>query len=378
MSLSPATLVTSDRAWQECLARLQTEPRLGIDLEANSMYAYRERVCLIQISIPTQDYIVDPTAVADLDGLGQLLANPAIEKVFHAAEYDLMLLKRQYEWQCAHLFDTMWSARILGYERYGLGNLLQELYGVEQNKKYQKANWCKRPLTLDLLKYAQLDTHYLLALRDHLAAELVAQNRLEEALEIFAEQTGVDPNHQTFDPDGFWYISGAYDLPRQQQAVLKALYAFRDQQAERSNQPLFKVLSDRTLLELAQSCPATLRELHKVYGMSEGQVRRYGRQLLPLIAESQQAEPPRYPKRNHRPPEEVCNRYDKLHTWRKEKAQARGVESDVILSRDCLWALAHLNPQHSEQLAQVEELGDWRRRTYGQEIIQVLQNHHGG
>ncbi|HUM72357.1 MAG TPA: ribonuclease D, partial [Chloroflexota bacterium] len=276
MSLSSATLVTSERAWQECLARLQTELRFGIDLEANSMYAYRERVCLIQITIPAQDYIVDPTAVTNLDGLGQLLANPAIEKIFHAAEYDLMLLKRQYQWQCANLFDTMWAARILGYERYGLGNLLQELYGVEQNKKYQKANWCKRPLTPDLLKYAQLDTHYLLQLRDHLAEQLAAQNRLEEALEIFADQTKVAPNAQTFDPDGFWGISGAYDLTRQQQAVLKALYAFRDQQAERSNLPLFKVMSDRTLLEIARSCPATLRDLHKIHGMSEGQVRRYG------------------------------------------------------------------------------------------------------
>lgn len=377
MSLSPATLVTSDHAWQECLARLQTEPRFGIDLEANSMYAYRERVCLIQISIPMQDYIVDPVAIDNLDGLGQLLANPSVEKIFHAAEYDLMLLKRQYEWQCSNLFDTMWAARILGYERYGLGILLQELYGVAQNKKHQKANWCKRPLTPDLLKYAQLDTHYLLPLRDRLAAELMAQNRLAEAQETFAEQTRVSPNHQAFDPDGFWAISGAYDLPRPQQAVLKALYAFRDQQAERSNQPLFKVLSDRTLLELAQACPTTLRELHTVYGMSEGQVRRYGRQLLPLIADAQQAEPPRPPKRNHRPPEDVVNRFEKLHTWRKEKAQARGVESDVIISRDCLWALAHQNPQDPEELAKVNQLGAWRRQTYGSEIIKLLQNHTG-
>ncbi|NJN53415.1 MAG: hypothetical protein HC804_00880, partial [Anaerolineae bacterium] len=298
-----------------------------------------------------------------------------VEKIFHAAEYDLMLLKRQYEWQCHNLFDTMWAARILGMERVGLGNLLQELYGVEQNKKHQKANWCKRPLTPDLLKYAQLDTHYLFHLRDHMAAELEAQGRLEEALEIFAEQTQVSANPQLFDPDGFWAISGAYDLTRPQQAVLKALYAFRDQQAERNNQPLFKVLGDKTLLELAQSCPSTLRELHGVHGMSEGQVRRYGRALLPLIAAAQETEPPHFPKRNHRPPEEVLTRYDKLHTWRKEKAQARGVESDVILSRDCLWALAHLNPQQGEQLAQVEQLGEWRRQTYGAEIIQLLQNH---
>jgi ribonuclease D len=366
--------VTSLRGWQACLNHLRQEPRLAIDLEANSMYAYREQVCLVQISVPVRDYIIDPLTGLDLSELGALIENPAIEKVFHAAEYDLMLLKRQYGWQCHNLFDTMWAARILGYERYGLGNLLHDLYGVKQNKKHQKSNWQRRPLTPEQLAYAQQDTHYLLQLRDRLASELEAQGATIEAGEIFSQQTQVSPNHQGFDPDDFWYIGGAFDLTRQQQAILKALYTFRDQEAQRRNQPLFKVIGDRTLLELAQASPTTMRELHDVHGMSEGQVHRYGRQLLPLIAEAQKADPPRFPKRNNRPPDEVCNRYEKLHTWRKEKAQARGVESDVILGREMLWTIAHQNPQTMEQLAQIEQLGEWRCKTYGEEILRVLGN----
>lgn len=374
MTLPPPVLVTSARAWQGCLERLQAERLLAIDLEANSMYAYREQVCLVQITIPAQDFIIDPLAVVDLGGLGDILADRAVEKVFHAAEYDLMLLKRQYGWQCHNLFDTMWAARLLGIERYGLANLLQALFGVKQNKKFQKANWCKRPLTPELITYAQCDTHYLLRLRHHLAAKLSAKNAMAEAQEIFTEQTQVSANHQTFDPDGFWAIGGANDLTRPQQAVLKALYTFRDQEAERRNQPLFKVMSDKTLLELAQNAPATMRELYDVFGMSRGQVQRYGRQLLPLITEARQAEPPRFPKRNNRPPDDVCNRYEKLHAWRKEKAVARGVESDVILSRDAMWVIAYENPQSEAQLAQLPQVGPWRRAAYGEEIIRVLRH----
>lgn len=373
MNLPPHQLVASQTAWLACLAELNRESRLGIDLEANSMYAYREQVCLVQITIPAQDYIIDPLAVDDLSGLGRIIENPAIEKVFHAAEYDLMLLKRQFGWQCVNLFDTMWAARILGCARFGLANLLQERYEVSQDKRHQKANWCRRPLTPDMLTYAQRDTHYLLRLRDQMAAELMAAGCMEEALEIFAEQTQVSPNHQQFDPDGFWTISGAYDLTRPQQAILKALYAYRDQEAARRNQPLFKILGDKTLLELAQSAPTTMRELHQVQGMSEGQVQRYGRQLLQSIAAGQNSSPPAYPKRNNRPSDAVAARYEKLHTWRKERAMARGVESDVILSRDAMWAIAHQNSQSMADLAQLTEIGEWRRQKYGEEIVQLLR-----
>lgn len=374
MNLPPHKLVTSQREWFDCLHRLQQEPRLAVDLEANSMYAYKEQVCLIQITIPGQDYIVDPVADFDIEGFGQIIEDEAVEKIFHAAEYDLTLLKREYNWQCRHLFDTMWAARILGYERYGLASLLQDFYGVKQNKKFQKSNWCRRPLTAKQLSYAQRDTHHLLHLRDKLAQELEEKGHMAEALEIFREQTQVTPGNNDFDPNGFWSISGSYDLNRRQQAILKALYTFRDEEAKRRDQPLFKVFGDKTLYQLAQASPSNLQQMQDVYGMSNGQIRRYGRRLLKVIQDNKNAAPPPYPKRNKRPPEKVCNRYDKLHTWRKLKAQDRGVESDVILSKDAMWAIARLNPKSTTQLAPIEELGPWRRRAYGAEIIELLDS----
>ncbi|WP_420628329.1 ribonuclease D [Candidatus Leptofilum sp.] len=374
MNLPPHKLITTQSDWQLCLERLQAEPRLAIDLEANSMHAYREEVCLIQISIPHQDYIIDPLGVDDLCDLGNIVQNPQVEKVFHAAEYDLILLKRQFDWQLQNLFDTMWAARILGYQRYGLASMIETVYNIKLDKRYQKSNWCRRPLSPEQLTYAQLDTHYLLPLRDHLEKELQAANRQEEAAEIFAEQTLVTPSNNTFDPDtDFWSISGAYDLTRQQQAVLRALAIYRDKEAHARNRPLFKIFNDKTLLELAQTLPSSISALRDVYGMSAGQTRRYGRQLLNTIAEGLRAPPPPFPQKTKRPPDAALHRFDKLHTWRKKSASQRGVESDVIISKDALWAIALKNPKSEAELAQLDKVGTWRCKTYGQEILAVLR-----
>lgn len=373
MNLPRHKYISTARDWQVCLEKLQSEPRLAIDLEANSMHAYREQVCLIQISTPSDDYIVDPLSAIDLSGLGELIADPGVEKVFHAAEYDLTLLKRQYEWKLHNLFDTMWAARILGYAQFGLANLLRDLYQVKLDKRYQKSDWCRRPLSLAQRVYAQLDTHYLLRLRDRLHAELQETGHLEEALETFAAQTSVKLNDSTFNPDSFWSIHGVQDLSPRQRAVLKALNNYRDQEARKRDKPLFKVFGNRTLIELAQKSPTTLDELREVHGMTVGQTRRLGKKILDVIRAGAQAPVPVRPKRQKRPPDQVLSRYDRLHRWRKERAKARGVESDVILSRDTLWEIATANPRTEDDLADITNLGDWRSQTYGQEILDVLQ-----
>ncbi|MFN2139298.1 MAG: ribonuclease D [Candidatus Promineifilaceae bacterium] len=366
-------LITNPEQWTKCLDLLRAEPKLAVDLEANSMFAYRERVCLIQVSTPQQDFIVDPLAPLNLDELGEIFADPSIEKIFHAAEYDLILMKRQYDWEVNNLFDTMWAARILGYKRYGLASLLKDIFDVRLNKRYQKSNWCRRPLSSEQLAYACYDTHFLFDLRNRLAAQLAAERHLEEADEIFNEHSRVKINDNGFDPDSFWSINGAHELSRQEQAVLKAINIFRDQEARERNQPLFKIFSDRTLFEIAQSCPVTTDQLASVHGMSRGQIRRYGHKILEVVKRARHDTPPKAPKRPKRAPDVVLLRYERLHTWRKQRARERGVESDVIISRDALWDMAHANPRSCEELVQLDTVGEWRSKTYGPEILQVLE-----
>lgn len=337
------------------------------------MFAYRERVCLIQITIPDQDFIIDPLAVDDLSALGELIHDSAVEKIFHAAEYDLILLKRDYGWQLHNLFDTMWAARILGYTQVGLVSLLEQFFQVKLNKHQQKSNWCQRPLSAAQLAYAHFDTHYLPDLRDRLDAELRDKGYEGEAAEIFTEQAEVRLPDNGFDPESFWGINGVGDLSSQGQATARALYIYRNQEAKQRNLPLFKVFGDRTLIELAQTIPLQLADVERVHGMTRGQVQRYGQRLLDVIRESRPDPPPTPPTRSKRPPESVLNRYDRLHTWRKERGRARGVESDVIVGREALWTIAQANPKTTAELAALNVLGPWRFQTYAADILKVLK-----
>lgn len=373
MTLSPYKLITTTVEWEKCLTKLQAEKQVMIDLEANSMFAYRESICLIQISIPGQDYIIDPTVGIDLAGLGDIITDPAVEKVFHAGEYDMFLLKRQYGWQLNNLFDTMWAARILGYDKYGLAGMLNTLYGIELDKKYQRSDWCKRPLIPAQLTYARLDTHYLLQMRNQLKAELVAAGRLEEAMETFEQQTLVTPKNLDFTVNGFWKINGVSKLSPRQKAIMRELDIFRDKKAEQYNQPPFKILSNNTLLEVARQAPTTPGQLRKMRGISNTQVQKFGVGLLTAVEVGKEAPIPKRPKRSPRRPAQELKRYEELRKWRRESAVDRGVESDVIISKDAMLDIAAINPQNSMELQSITSLGAWRCETYGEEILSLLK-----
>ena len=152
----------------------------------NSLHAYRERVCLIQFSTAEADYIIDPFSVPDLTSLAPIFSDPHIEKIFHAAEYDLLCLRRDFAFSFANIFDTMQAGRILGRKQAGLDRLLEEKLGITHSKHFQKADWGVRPLSRDLMLYAALDTHYLMALRDLLRADLEEKGLWQLAQEDFA------------------------------------------------------------------------------------------------------------------------------------------------------------------------------------------------
>ncbi|GAB4568874.1 MAG: ribonuclease D [Anaerolineae bacterium] len=377
--IPPATMVTTTASLRAYCDRWAAEPLLAIDTESNSLHAYEEQVCLIQLSTREADFIIDPLTIESLDPLGELLANPAIEVVFHAAEYDIMCLKRDFGFRFSNLFDTMLAARICGADKLGLGSMLEEHFGVKVNKKYQRANWGERPLSKEMLHYAQLDTHFLPALRDYWREQLIAMGRWEEAQETFAMLTETPAATPHFDPDGFWRINGAHKLSPQQIAILRELFLLREEKARQRDYPPFKIMSDRVLMELAQLAPQSISELQRSSSLSSHQIRRYGREILSAIERGRQATPPRRPN-NQRPTDIVMARFEALRDWRKHRARRRGVESDIIISKDALWALARVAPRTVEELQKIHELGPWKTRTYGSEILDVLatverQNH---
>ncbi len=164
--------VDNPRALHSMIKALQEYDMLAVDTESNSLYAYQEQVCLIQFSTTCEDYLVDPMALDDLSALAPIFASSEIEKVFHAAEYDIICLKRDFGFTFNNIFDTMLAARILKHQQIGLGAMLECEFGITLDKRFQRANWGQRPLPDDHLAYARLDTHYLIDLRQRLNQNL--------------------------------------------------------------------------------------------------------------------------------------------------------------------------------------------------------------
>ncbi|MEJ2709830.1 MAG: HRDC domain-containing protein [Anaerolineales bacterium] len=371
--LPDPVLVTRVNDLVKLAKTLASEPVIAVDTESNSLYAYQEQVCLIQFSTPNEDYLVDPLAVRDMSPLRPVFRNPQIEKIFHAAEYDLFVLTRDYGYEFNNLFDTMIAARILGRDALGLGSILEREFGVHLQKRYQRANWGQRPLPPDLLAYARLDTHYLIPLRDRLHADLQAEGRWLLAQEDFERLTHVNLNGRFPDDPAVqcWRIRGAHDLDPQQAAVLLELCKYRDKVARNQNRPLFKVISNRTLLAIAETAPANMRQLSQLPGMSNRQLSRHGRALLAATARGLQANPA-YPPRSPRPDDDYLERVDRLRRWRKQTAREMGVKSDVVMPKDLLYEIAKENPSQQEELNQILSDVPWRRKRYGRQILDVL------
>ncbi|HUN09251.1 MAG TPA: HRDC domain-containing protein [Aggregatilineales bacterium] len=369
----PATYIDHDKAFQKLLSKLRSEKLLAFDTESNSLYAYRERVCLIQLSTRKHDYILDPLRIADLSPLGDILANPAVEKVFHAAEYDLMCLKRDYGFTVANLFDTQIAARIGGQKTVGLDKLLHEHFGLTVDKSHQRDDWGERPLPEESLLYAQMDTHYLPQLRDILHAHLKAIGALHEATESFEDACNVTVPNTGFDPDGFWRLGIPAGLNKKQMAILRELYLLRDEFARERDVPLFKVFNDQVLIALSEADPTHPTELKQIRGMSAAQINRYGKPVLEAIKRGRTAPLPQQPPRPADIDPVVQERFALLRDWRRARAEQRGVESDVIISKDTLWTLAVRRPTTRAELEGIRGLGPWRLEQYGDDLLEMLR-----
>lgn len=364
-------LITQTVQLDTLLDLLRDQTSVALDTESDSLYAYHEKVCLIQASIPSGSFLIDPLASIDLQHLAPLLADEKTQKVFHASEYDVMCLRRDFGFTFNNLFDTMWAARILGWKRVGLGDILQEHFGITLDKKWQRHNWGKRPIEPAALFYAQADTQYLLRLRDLQLRELRQLDRLEEAQEVFSDLAQAKYSGHEFTPDDMWSVKGVWDLDGRAQAILRQLVILRDREARRQNRPAFKVFGDKTLLQLADRAPRSPDHLHGVEGMTNGQVQRYGPALLEAVARGSKDPIPVPPHRTQIDPD-ISARYELLRAWRKQVAAQRGVESDVIVSNAVLMEVAQRQPRTLDQLPPLPWFGEWRRKTYGHAMLQAI------
>jgi len=262
-------------------AEVATEEVVALDTESNSFHAYRERICLMQITTRQADYVIDPLAV-DVRPLGRALTDGR-EVVLHGADYDVRCLKRELGWSFPRLFDTMAAARRLGRPGLGLSALVSAHFGVALSKEHQRSDWGRRPLSSDQLRYAALDTHFLLPLQRLLMAELEAGGRLGEARKEFERIAAAEPRPRVFDPEGYRRLKAARGLDSAASAALRALYLAREDRASALDRPPFKVLAEQTMVEIARRRPRTPEELARIPGVTPPVMRRLGEVILTAL-----------------------------------------------------------------------------------------------
>ncbi|MFH1185311.1 MAG: HRDC domain-containing protein [Chloroflexota bacterium] len=367
---APPDLVQSREALAELVEELGSQPQIAVDTESNSLHAYRERVCLMQFSTLKRDYVLDTLAVQDVGPLRSIFGDPRIQKIFHAAEYDILCLRRDYGFTFSNIFDTMQAGRILGRKMAGLDRLIDEKFGVKVDKRLQKANWGTRPLSPELLQYAAQDTHYLIPLKDILEAELRDKGLLELAQEDFrmaCNHHNQEQRHR-LESAGWPRLSTRRDLSTRELTILKELLEWREGIATRLDRPPFKVISEEHLIAIARAQPRGREDLGAL-GLGERQARQWGSDLLEAVARGLRN--PLVQKARPVPPTAAyLRRLEKLKEWRKKAAAGMEVESDVVLPRGLLLALADRGAQDVDAIMRSSP---WRLRRFGDQISAVLQ-----
>jgi ribonuclease D len=359
-------------------SEIATTREIALDTEGASFHRFVDRVYLLQLSTRTRHAVIDPLPIGVPAGLGALLEDPAVEVVFHDADYDLRLLQQDYGWHIRTIFDTRIAAQLLGYTAFGLAALLERFFDVKLDKKHQRADWSMRPLTGDMLDYAAQDTRWLLQLKDHMASELERMGRTAWAREEFALLEGT---RWTDEEPGTSYLrlKGARDLSRRERAVLRELVPWRDAVAGVLDRATFRVLGNEQLLEIARSQPQSKESLGKIKGMPRAILEQRGADLLDAVRRAlavPDAELPKFPRaaRWDRDPD-FDARVSALKTARDAAAKRLALDPGVLCSRDRLEAVARKNPASVEEVGEVTELRRWQVAELAADFVKALEPH---
>ncbi len=342
--------------------------RVAVDTEADSLHSYFEKVCLIQLTAEGENFVLDPLAGLELTGFFRLLAEKNL--IFHGGDYDLRMLASGFGFRPrGEVFDTGIAARLLGYRKLGLAALAEELLGVVLGKGGQKFNWARRPLPEEKIVYAVNDTRYLEPLADILLDRLRESGREEwarESCRALVRETGrpkPDP-----DPDRVWRIKGLKDLSREELALVRALWHWREEEARRADIPPFKVLGNQPLIALAlwlrrhPDLPVTRGP--KLPRTCRGERLR---KLSAAVAAARQLPPgrrPFHPERKPPPPRVPGEneRYQLLRERVAETARRLGLPASVVAPQAALRAIARENPAGIAGMMEAGGLTSWQAR----------------
>jgi len=371
--------ISTPAALAQAVTALRREPRVAADTEAASFHRYRDRIYLVQLSGPSLTAIIDPLAIADLSPVGELLADPKVEKIFHDADYDLRILDRDYGFRARRLFDTRIAAHLAGEPAVGLAALLEKYAGVKLSKEHQKADWSRRPLPPAMLAYAAADTQHLLPLRVALEGALTRLGRLSWAEEEFLRLEDLRwTGSGTDGDDAFLRVKGAKALPPRQLAALREVYRWREGIAAEQDRATFRVIGNDALLAVARTLPRTVGELRSLPGVPAALATRHGAALLDGVQRAlalDEAELPRVARAPRQPRDPAVEaRIERLKAARNRVAAELELDAGVLCGRATLEAVARAVPLPNDRagLARIGELRRWQIEVLGDALLAAL------
>jgi ribonuclease D len=370
-------LIASAQDLSALLDELRQAPVLAVDTEAASFHRHVDRIYLIQISTRETTAIIDPVAVKDLSGFGALLADPAIEVVFHDADYDLRLFDLQYGFRATRLFDTRVAAELLNEPGLGLAALLERHLDVRVDKRFQRADWSARPISPEMLAYAANDTRHLVALRDLLKARLEETGRLAWAEEEFEQMALVRWAPDEDREPGWLRLKGAKALPPRQLAILREVHGWRTEVAAKLDRAEFRVLGNEALFAIAREAPTTAEALAAIKGVGRETLERRGRDIVAAVRRAQRLkgdELPRVERPPRRPREpEIEARLARLKAARTDVTERLGLPPGVVCPNSVLDAIARAVPSSPDELSAIPGMRKWQVESFGADLLAALQ-----
>jgi ribonuclease D len=347
-------VIDTDAKLAALLPKLRAAHWLALDTEADSLHAYPEKVCLIQISTADGDELVDPLAEINLDLLFDVFNGR--ELIFHAADYDLRLLEKHHQFRPSAIFDTMLAARLLGERQFGLSALVENHLGVKLDKGSQKADWAQRPLTERMEIYARNDTHYLKPLADKLKSALEAKGRLAWHQESCARLIEECSQPAVADSDSVWRVKGSSILNRPALAILRELWQWREKEAIAYCRPPFFILSHERMVDIADAAAAQ-EPFENILPPKMSPRRR--ETLLAAVKAGRAVPANNYPEifrpEFRRPSEAEFRRFREIEKHRDVHAHELAIDPTLIASKAVIGDLARDWDKHAA------ELMNWQR-----------------
>jgi ribonuclease D len=353
---------------------LSREKVISVDVESDSMFHYREKVCLIQISTPEMNMLIDTLSINDLNPLLPVFADPEIRKIFHGADYDIRSLYRDFGVEVNSLFDTQIAARLLGIAQTGLSYSIETRFGITMEKKYQKKDWSQRPLSKEMLEYAVKDTCYLIPLAHGLEKELREKERFSWFQEECEMLTKVRPSPPRTEPL-FLKFKGAAKLDPRSLAVLDEILKLREELAVKKDVPPFKILGNTQIIEIVDKKPSEIEGLDV---LSQRQFEILGRAILMSIQAAMKIPDnklPAFPKEKRQKLDPVAVRkINILRDWRDKQGKKLGLDPSIICTNSLIQAMSLINTCSLQELNGLNEIKKWQINLYGEEVCKLLNS----